>query len=234
MCRVLSRGCVLSIVSGIGSGVVSGVVHLLPRSIHICPVAVLCVMLSWWAVARLIVQVTMLRNAALDAGAVDLDSGSACAIKGVNVFSQNAADRDGGAFTLAGAVVRVEASAVLCASGNTAAGSGGFAALLFSGNQFVFVSGSQVKLGDNTQSSGSADTFYLDTLGAGSPQPQIKCGGDSATPWAFTNGGTYTITGTDVCACNSAFVAGTSTTCDTCGAPGWDQAACACVVSVCH
>lgn len=67
-----------------------------------------------------------------------------------------------------------------------------------------------------------ANNFPYDIVVA--DQKNLTCGSNGA-PWAP---GAYTVTG-PVCACNEAFVNGTSTTCDSCGDLGWSDGLCACV-----
>lgn len=180
------------------------------------------------------VQVRILRNTAVDGGAVSVDSASTLTIKGANnIFRGNTATSNGGALRVSGAVATIEGN--LCATGNRALGRvGGFASLLFQDNQLIFEATSQVKFGANVDC-GGPNTLFLeaDAQAPGPRQPKVRCGGAASAPWAYSVGATYTIIGTAcTTACNSAFVAGTQNTCDECGAPGWDEARCACVVSV--
>jgi hypothetical protein len=177
------------------------------------------------------VQVKMLRNSAVNFAGQGGDGGAlqvvlaALTIKGNNnVFQDNTTDRNGGALSMEASVVLVEGG--LCASGNKAAEVGGFASLIFGGNQLTFGYDPKVKFGDNFAKN-VPNTLYLSPFG--NPAPEVRCGDASSTPWASNE--TYTIIG-KACACNSSFVANTSTTCDECGAPGWDQDTCSCVVSV--
>lgn len=172
----------------------------------------------------------MLRDSALTTAGAGGDGGAlqvvlaTLTIKGNrNVFQDNTAFRNGGALSMEVAVVLVEGD--LCASGNTAIEVGGFASVIFSNNQLTFGEGSNVTFGDNFAKD-VPNTLYLSL--SNSAPPQVRCGDASSPPWAQNL--VYTIIG-EACACNSSFVANTSTTCDECGAPGWDQDTCSCVVS---
>lgn len=180
----------------------------------------------------------MLRDSALTTAGAGGDGGAlqvvlaTLTIKGNrNVFQDNTADRNGGALSMDTAVVSVEG--VLCASGNKAAkvvedASGGFASLIFPGNQLTFGKDSNVTFGDNFAKN-VPNTLYLAPPVFSNPDPpKVRCGDASSPPWAQNE--VYTIIG-EACACNRSFVANTSTTCDECGAPGWDQDTCSCVVS---
>jgi hypothetical protein len=88
----------------------------------------------------------------------------------------------------------------------------------------VFGADSEVYFSDNTP-----DTIYLPPSGA------VRCG-EGATSWTNTQDTSYNIKG-PACACNSTFVEGSNTTCDSpfpvCNASTWDQDTCACVKVSC-
>lgn len=148
------------------------------------------------------VQVKMIGNAALDGGAVNLQSGSSMVIKGRGNFAiNNTAGRGGGAFgILDGGSLQIDGR--LCASGNKAEFTGGFAAVAVDGSQLVFATGSETYFADITQTC-CGDTFQNTIVITTSGSNAVRCG-VGAPSW--TPNKLYAINGS-ACACNASFVA---------------------------
>lgn len=168
-------------------------------------------------------QVRLLRNTAELGGAIDTSGSNTLTIKGGNNVMQNNIARFGGAFYIDPLTMLLIESR-LCASGNRASVQSGFA---FVPGQLVFDANSEVLLLDNTP---DAVLLFPSRVGA------VRCG-VGAPSWASSQGSNppYNVTG-PACACNTMFVDGTSTTCESafrdCGASTWDQGTCACVRAV--
>jgi hypothetical protein len=150
------------------------------------------------------VQVRLLGNNALFGGAVDLTGPSSLTIKGrSNLVHNNTAGIAGGAFYVdPPATLLIQGR--LCASGNRATSEGGFA---YARGQVVFGADSEVYLSDNTPNS-----IFLDVDRRGRGAGVARCG-QVAPSWNNTQDTAYNITG-PACACNTTFVAGDGTTCD--------------------
>lgn len=168
-------------------------------------------------------QVRLLRNRVTYGGAVDTTGTNTLTLTGHSSVVQNNTADFGGAFYIE-PLTTLLIKGRLCASGNRVLGvnfnnpEGRFA---FADGQVVFAASSEVLMSDN-----APDTVYMSGPAA------VQCG-VGAPSWP--SGRAYSITGR-ACACNTTFVAGNSTTCESafpdCGPSTWDQGTCACVSAV--
>lgn len=143
---------------------------------------------------------------------------------GHSVFEGNTATdtRGAGALFIEG-LGRITIQAGICAQNNSGPG-GSFASLskVNPGGTLVF----DAEPGSTHIDGGAGAAIGL----YGSNNDSLVQCGIGAPSWVnYPASISYNITG-DPCECN-AFVAGQSTTCDSCGAAGWDPLTCGCVVS---
>lgn len=131
---------------------------------------------------------------------------------GQTVCHNNVATSYGGCIDVLGADVTVNGP--LCAYDNSAQ-FGGFASV----RGGVMRLNAPVTTVDNTR-----NTIFVAQVNLA--QGNVTCGSDA--PWAYVQVNSYNITGR-LCACNSEFIAGNSSTCDTCEGAGRDSSLCACV-----
>ena len=145
-------------------------------------------------------------------------------LTGLSVFEDNAVSSNGGAvFIQNGGSVIVKGP--VCAQNNSAGNSGNFASVNAGGTGGTLVfDGPPGSANINSPISGGGDIGLYDSRSV------VRCGANGSN-WAGPSTPTnYFITG-DVCGCNAEFANGSTTSCNTCGAAGWDSFACTCAVS---
>jgi hypothetical protein len=140
-------------------------------------------------------------NTATDGAAVAVQSDGSVVVNGRgNFFTDNTANA-GGAFGIGGAGASLRVDGRLCASGNKAEFSGGFA-VVNAGAQLILADGSEAYFDDNTQTccgNSNQDTVVMTST----PTNRVQCGVDAPS---WTDNKVYGITGA-ACACNASFVA---------------------------
>lgn len=198
-------------------------------------------MVLWW------LQATFVRNGATQpGGTVDVRFGCTVTFQGTTTFTDNTVSllgssdeiprpQVGGAVFVSGgiaadAAARVVFEGPVCAQGNVAGSGGNFAAVLGSG-VLEFLQPEKVNINSIGAPGASGSDIIIrsgaiknGSQGRVAVNPTIVCGSESSV-WVD---GDYSISG-PVCACNAAFVAGNSTTCNTCD-NGFDAETCGCAV----
>lgn len=178
------------------------------------------------------IQVTFRDNSGAEAGALWVGIGAVTLTGRRSVFQGNRAlDPTGSASSLGsgGAIninigTQVTIEGPVCAQNNSGLNA-----------SFAFVRGTLELNGlpGSITVDGIDDPSGATIALASLPGSTIRCG-SGAQRWANQTGdGTPTnfrIRG-DVCVCNTAFVDGSTTTCDSCSATGWDPRSCGCAVS---
>lgn len=164
-------------------------------------------------------NVIMTGNTAFNGGGVFIEGGNTLIWLGSNVLRGNSASNSGAAVFI-GAGSSMVVSGQLCVQDNTDGDplSGSLYVDANNGNdpdgQLLFTTSSQANLANN-----SPVGIYITSRGG-----KARCGDSSSPAW---KAGGYTITG-PACACNNAFVDGSSSTCGSCGPLGWSSPSCAC------